>query len=108
MVPVHGALVGRPRDHVRITTHKPAWGDFIAEDGDGVDVPAFTVEQIMDHCGIAGIDLLKVDIEGGEKEVFANGHFISQPATRSREKILASRWKSVALARERHRPCVIL
>ena len=78
IVPVHGALVGRPRDHVRITTHKPAWGNFIAEDGDGVDVPAFTVEQIMEHYGIAGIDLLKVDIEGGEKEVFANGHFISQ------------------------------
>ena len=76
IVPVHGALVGRPRDHVRITTHAPAWGNFIAEDDEGAEVPAFTVDQIMERYGISYIDLLKVDIEGGEKEVFANGHFI--------------------------------
>jgi FkbM family methyltransferase len=78
IVPVHGALVGRERDNVRMTTHKPAWGNFIVEDDDGVEVPAFTVDQIMKHFDLSCIDLLKVDIEGGEKEVFANGHFISQ------------------------------
>jgi FkbM family methyltransferase len=78
IVPVNGALVGRPRDHVRITTHERAWGNFIAEDGQGTEVPAFTVDQIMEHYGISHIDLLKVDIEGGEREVFANGHFIVQ------------------------------
>ena len=78
ILPVHGALVGRARDHVRITTHAPAWGNFIAKDGEGIEVPAFTVDQIMEHYGISYIDLLKVDIEGGEKEVFANGHFISR------------------------------
>jgi hypothetical protein len=58
-------------------THKPAWGNFIVEDDDGVEVPAFTVDQIMKHFDLSCIDLLKVDTEGGEKEVFANGHFIS-------------------------------
>jgi Methyltransferase FkbM domain len=61
---------------VRITTRAPAWGNLIAEDGEGIEVPAFTVDQIMEHCGISYIDLHKVDIEGGEKGLFANGHFI--------------------------------
>jgi FkbM family methyltransferase len=35
-------------------------------------VQAKTVDEIMSELNITAIDLLKVDIEGGEKEVFAN------------------------------------
>jgi len=35
-------------------------------------VPGMTVEAIMQNYGIAYIDILKVDIEGSEKEVFEN------------------------------------
>lgn len=33
-------------------------------------VPATTVEQLMSHFGWSSVDLLKVDIEGSEKQVF--------------------------------------
>ena len=33
-------------------------------------VPALTVDQIMQDFGLSQIDILKIDIEGGEKEVF--------------------------------------
>lgn len=42
-------------------------------------VPALTVDQVMDNFGIDWIDLLKVDIEGAEKEVFEySGAWISR------------------------------
>jgi FkbM family methyltransferase len=38
-----------------------------------VTVPAMTLEGVLDRRGIERVDLLKVDIEGAEWEVFANG-----------------------------------
>ena len=35
-------------------------------------VPAFTISKLMEKYGLQTIDLLKVDIEGGEHEVFEN------------------------------------
>lgn len=42
----------------------------IVENGD-MRVPAITMDTLMRETGIETIDLLKVDIEGAEKEVFA-------------------------------------
>ncbi len=74
--PIHGAIVGRARNSVRLTTDKPAWGNFITEHAEGLEVPAFTIEQILELNDLSRIDLLKVDIEGAEKELFANSEFM--------------------------------
>ena len=71
-----GALVGHARKLVHLTTGRPAWGNFVTDSEIGLEVPAFTVEQILDDNRLSQVDLLKVDIEGAEKEVFANGEFL--------------------------------
>ena len=76
IVPIHGALVGRPRKVVHLTASRPAWGNFVTDNSEGIEVPAFTIEQILDDYHLSRVDLLKVDIEGAEREVFANGQFL--------------------------------
>ncbi len=47
------------------------WGFQIADEPNGsAGVEAITMDRLMDKCGIDYVDLLKVDIEGAEKEVF--------------------------------------
>src|SRR5262249_9875570 len=72
IVAIRGALVGCPRKFVQFTTDRPAWGNFVTETEIGHGVQAFTVGQILDDNHLSQVDLLKVDIEGAEKEVFAN------------------------------------
>ena len=78
IVAIRGALVGCPREFVQFTTDRPAWGNFVTETEIGHRVPAFTVEQILDDNHLSQVDLLKVDIEGAEKEVFAKGEFLQR------------------------------
>jgi FkbM family methyltransferase len=78
IVPIRGAIVGHPRRSVRLSTSEPAWGNFITDQGEGVEVPAFTVEQICENYGLPRVDLLKVDIEGEERKIFANGRFLER------------------------------
>ena len=44
------------RSYIR-ATHAPAWGNLIAEDGEGIEVPAFTVDQI-ERSRCRGIEAL--------------------------------------------------
>ena len=78
IVPIHGAVVGSPRAFVHFTTWERAWGNYVIEKEEGLKVPAVTIDQLLEHHGLSHVDLLKVDIEGGEKEVFANSQFISR------------------------------
>lgn len=55
----------------RIGTSGPGWGHRIG--ADGVEVPALTLQDIRGRFGVDAIDLLKVDIEGAEKDLFAGG-----------------------------------
>lgn len=59
IIPIHGAIVGRARKSVHLTTSNPAWGNFITEQGEGLEVPALAVEQILELNGLSRIDLLK-------------------------------------------------
>lgn len=43
---------------------------FAVREGDGTQVRSVTMTTLMRETGISSIDLLKVDIEGAEKEVF--------------------------------------
>jgi FkbM family methyltransferase len=53
-------------------------GNTIAMDSCGVLVPAITIEELCSKNGISNIDLLKLDIEGAEEQVFENGRFLSR------------------------------
>ena len=49
-----------------------AWGFMTEPAGEGHTILAITVDRLMSDHGIDHIDILKVDIEGAEKEVFAD------------------------------------
>ena len=48
-----------------------SWAHHVADDGDH-KVRAMTLGTILDRAGLASCDLLKLDIEGGEREVLAS------------------------------------
>ncbi len=49
---------------------RPGKSGFVTREGSGVAVRAISMESLMRATGISSVDLLKVDIEGAEKEVF--------------------------------------
>ncbi|MFO0453597.1 MAG: FkbM family methyltransferase [Pseudomonadota bacterium] len=60
----------------RLTGH---WGYTVAETTNrtqetGQEINCVTIDSFMKEHGIESIDLLKMDIEGGEKEVLENSH----------------------------------
>ena len=63
---------------MRITSSREAWGNHISYDGEGIGVSAMTIKQICELHKISSIDLLKMDIEGAEVDVFANGEFLDR------------------------------
>jgi len=78
IVPVQAAIVGHPRPSVTMTSDESSLLNHITDDGKGHEVTALTVEQICEKYGIRQIDLLKVDIEGAESELFSNGKFLEK------------------------------
>lgn len=40
----------------------------------GHQLPGMTIAQILDACGLARVDLMKLDAEGAERELFAAAH----------------------------------
>jgi FkbM family methyltransferase len=80
ILPIYGAIVGYRRKQVYLTTDSPAWGNSIgtSNNKNGVAVKAYTIDEICQENELTHIDLLKVDIEGAEKELFANGHFLER------------------------------
>lgn len=75
IVPIHAALVGHPRDNVYFSTSKPTLLNKISDKKDDYKVRALTVDQLCQDYEITKIDIMKVDIEGGEKEIFENADF---------------------------------
>ena len=53
---------------VRFEDRGPSWGRHVSEDG-AARVRAMTIESILDAAGLEECDLLKLDIEGGERAV---------------------------------------
>lgn len=64
------ACVAATRRTVRLAGGRGDWGFSMTENGEGVDVPAITMNDVLDRAGMDGVDLLKCDIEGAEGEVF--------------------------------------
>jgi FkbM family methyltransferase len=81
IVPVHAALWNRDGQIV-VSAPDPAtgaygeWGFVTHEEGVGDQVRAVTMETLMRELGISSIDLVKLDIEGAEQEVFENTRWL--------------------------------
>ncbi len=78
VIPVLGALWNRNTEIEILNPGRGNWG-FVTKEKDaslrfelptGQKVPAMTVDHIMDKYGFERIDILKIDIEGAEREVF--------------------------------------
>ena len=74
ILPIHAALWSRD-GFIQVSEPDPASGAsgkwaFVTHEGRGVRVRAMTMRTLMIEANIQHIDLLKVDIEGAEKEVF--------------------------------------
>ena len=82
IVPIHAALWNRD-GFINVSPPDPAtgafgkWG-FVTHEGHGVRTRALTMRTLMLETSIQEIDLLKVDIEGSEKEVFESCDWITK------------------------------
>jgi FkbM family methyltransferase len=68
------ACVGAHERRVKLASSTGAWGYTMEDldDGDGNgDVEVVALERILNDAGIEQVDVLKCDIEGAEREVFA-------------------------------------
>lgn len=74
IVPVHAALYGEDTS-VRITDPSAEKYAFRVEPGDAGEstLKAFTVDTVMKMYGLPRIDILKMDIEGAEYDLFSSG-----------------------------------
>lgn len=78
ILPVAACLTGTPGQEVFITTEGRGSHFQMNRAGEGVRVPGTTIEELIAEHGFETIDLLKIDIEGAEREVFANGAFLAR------------------------------
>jgi|SRR5690606_20033578 len=50
------------------------WGIRVVEDQENGKIDAICIDSIMQEFGLESIDLLKMDVEGSEKEIFSNNY----------------------------------
>lgn len=50
-----------------------SWAFRVSESSAGVSVPGYSVQNVLTRVGLGSFDMVKMDIEGAEAEVFANG-----------------------------------
>lgn len=77
ITPVEACLTGLPDQQVFIATAGLAWSFQKNAAGQGEKVPGYSMDQLCAAHGISQIDLLKLDIEGGEEDVLAHPQFLS-------------------------------
>lgn len=70
------ALTARVGERVFMRGAGPAWGYRSSDDRRGIEVPGLTIGDLMREHGLTQIDLLKMDIEGAEKEIMADAPFL--------------------------------
>jgi FkbM family methyltransferase len=79
--PIHGCIVATPEDTALFNAVGPAWGRSLASHGatsGGIEVPAITLDVLLEQSEISRVDLLKMDIEGAEREVLAKGGYLDK------------------------------
>jgi FkbM family methyltransferase len=78
IVPINAAVTDVSTKFVHISTDRPTWGNVINGSGAGSEVSGITISEILEKYGLTKVDLLKIDIEGGEKVIFKHGEFLSR------------------------------
>jgi FkbM family methyltransferase len=81
ITPVQAAIVGSNGGSVFLTQNRPAWGNHISvgeRPTGGVEVSGVSMVDLCARYDLQSIDILKVDIEGGEEAMFANPGFLSR------------------------------
>lgn len=78
IVPVRVCLTGLPDQSVFISTAGRGSHFQSNASGQGIPVRGLSLTQICEMHGLERIDLLKIDIEGGEKDVFAHPAFLAR------------------------------
>jgi FkbM family methyltransferase len=70
---VHAAVTGRPSTYAELFASKASWDSrVVPEPSHGtVRVPAGTLGQILQRIGVDRFDILKIDVEGMEHQIFA-------------------------------------
>ena len=76
ITPIHACIVATPQATVFFDNQGPAWGRQSSTTGKGIGIPGITIDELMSRFSIGRIDLLKMDIEGAEREVLAAGHYL--------------------------------
>lgn len=79
IVPIKAALVGVDAGVVYLSQDRPAWGNSISDDpqaGKRLEVAGMTIPELCQRYSVERIDLLKVDIEGAEEQVFRSPGFL--------------------------------
>lgn len=78
IVPLHAAVTEPGLRSVRFSTDSKAWGNSIVTEPSGTseEVRAISLQALAERYGIDRIDLLKVDIEGGEISLFRDPAFL--------------------------------
>lgn len=71
---IAGALWPRKASLSMTDENAEKWAFSVSEtERDGSGIEAWTIPDILDHAGADRIDLLKIDIEGAEKDLFSAG-----------------------------------
>jgi FkbM family methyltransferase len=72
VVPVHAAVWSRPATLTFVNPYCGNWAFAMKERvEDGTPVRGITIPQLIEEFSLDRIDVLKMDIEGGEKEIFS-------------------------------------
>ena len=72
--PIRGCVVSRLQSTVLFDNQGPAYGRRLG--ASGMLVPAITLDALLKTHGIRRVDLLKMDIEGAERDVLAQGQYL--------------------------------
>ncbi len=75
VTPIHAAIWRENVTLQVVDTGRGEWGYATGEctaENSGPAIPGRTIDRLMDEHGLDFVDILKVDIEGAEKDVFAD------------------------------------
>jgi FkbM family methyltransferase len=72
--PIHGCIVPRLQSTVLFDNQGPAYSRRLGVSG--IRVPAIMLDALLKTRAIRRVDLLKLDIEGAEREVLAKGRYL--------------------------------
>ena len=79
---VKGAVWHKPQT-INLVDRGHGVAAYMVEEGAGKnEIRAYTIKEIMDIMGATGIDVLKMDVEGTEKELFEFGYEDWLPKTK--------------------------